>query len=419
MIKRKEVDKAPKHIQQSSSEIQLLYRIEKFMETVLDLDALLSYIMQETTLATNAESCSLALYDEKTKELCFYVAHGSEKNERDFERKLKELRLPMDTGVIGWCATHRSPVNIPDAYIDPRFDNSTDRKTGFTTKTILAVPIVRHDRLIGVVEAVNKHGTEPFSGHDQQVLEVLAAQAGLAIENAQLVEQNLKQARFSALGQAIAGAAHCIKNILNGIDGGSYILDLGVRDDNKKNVKRGWEILSRNTGYMKDLVLDMLSYAKPQKPQLELSDANEICRDVADLMRVRCEERNVVLVLDLEAEVTPVMIDSKGIYRCILNLVTNALDACDGNMGCIAVTSRMDAERGLARIEVADTGIGISNDDRKRMFSVFFSTKGSKGNGLGLSVTQKTIEEHGGTIRFESQKGKGTTFFIEIPISPE
>lgn len=389
------------------------------METVSDLDALLSLIMQETTLATGAESCSLALYDEKTKELCFFVARGSKENERDFERKLRELRLPMDTGVIGWCATHRSPVNIPDAYVDPRFDKSTDRKTGFVTNTILAVPMVRHDRLIGVVEAVNKRGDEPFSGHDQQVLEVLAAHAGLAIENAQLIEQNLRQARFFALGQAMAGAAHCIKNILNGIDGGSYIMDIGVRDDNKESIKRGWEILSRNTGYMKDLVLDMLSYAKPQKPHLARCDVNEICRDVANLMRAKCEERNVVLVLDLEAEMAEAMIDSKGIYRCILNLVTNALDACDGNMGCIAITTRLDMERRISRIEVADTGVGIDDEDQKKMFHVFFTTKGSKGNGLGLPVTQKTIEEHNGTIRFESKRGKGTTFFIEIPVEPE
>jgi signal transduction histidine kinase len=163
----------------------------------------------------------------------------------------------------------------------------------------------------------------------------------------------------------------------------------------------------------------MLSFARPQNTQLECGDLNEVCRDVAELMQARFDERNVVLVLDLNADLPPVMIDSKGIYRCILNLVTNALDACDGNMGCIAVTTRLDEERGMTQIEVADTGIGIDVEDQEKVFSVFFSTKGSKGNGLGLAVTQKTIEEHGGTIRFESKKGKGTTFFIDIPIVQE
>ena len=248
------------------SEIQPLYRIEKFMASMTDLDELLTVIIREATLATDSESCSLALYEEDTKELSFCIARGKDE-EREFERELTKIRMPMGKGILGVCAEKREAINIKDAYRDSRFDHETDKKTGFRTRSILAVPMVRRRSLVGVVEAVNKRDEGGFTEHDEQVLTVLAAQAALVIENARLYEENLRQARLSALGQGIAGAAHCIKNILNGVAGGEYILKVGVKREDMEKVEKGWSILSRNTGIMRDLVLDMLSYSRPREPE--------------------------------------------------------------------------------------------------------------------------------------------------------
>ena len=263
----------------SCSDLDHLIRIEKFMASMTDLNSLLTVIMRETTLATDAESCSLALYDKAADRLQFCVARG-ETREREFERKLALIRMPMGVGVLGWCAANRIVANIKDAYEDPRFNKGADAQTGFRTRSILAVPMVRNGDLIGVDEAVNKRAEGGFLEHDEQVLAVLAAQAALVIENARLVEENLRQARFSAIGQAMAGAAHCIKNILAGIDGGGYVVDVGLRKKDVEQAAKGWEILRRNAAIMKALVLDMLSYARPQKPDMEPVDMNSLCREI-------------------------------------------------------------------------------------------------------------------------------------------
>jgi signal transduction histidine kinase len=386
------------------------------MARITDLNSLLTVIMRETTLATDSESCSVALYDKATDRLQFCVARG-EAQEREFERKLALIRMPMGEGVLGWCAANRLVANIKDAYADPRFNKGADAQTGFRTRSILAVPMVRNDDLIGVVEAVNKRAEGGFSDHDEQVLAVLAAQAALVIENARLVEENVRQARFSAIGQAMAGAAHCIKNILTGIEGGGYVVDVGLRKKDVEQAAKGWEILRRNAAIMKELVLDMLSYARPQKPDMQPVDMNSLCREVATFVAQNARRTNVRMKLSLERDTGPVMADPQAIYRCVLNLVQNAVEACDKDDSLVTVSTRIARFERRLRIMVSDTGCGIAPENREKLFRVFFSTKGVKGTGLGLAVTEKIVSEHGGRMRVESEIGKGSLFVIELPLA--
>ena len=399
----------------SESGIEYLYRIEKFMGSLSDMDRLLEVIISEARTATDAESCSLALYDENSDELYFYTAMGEE-GEGEVERKLKCIRVEMGLGIMGWTAINMKPTNIADVYNDPRFYKEVDDQTGFATRSVLAVPMIRRRKLIGVVEAVNKRDQDRFSEHDEKVLTVLAAQAALVIENARLYEENLRQARLSALGQGIAGSAHCIKNILNGIDGGAYILELGIRRENMEGATKGWDIMKRNTHIMKDLVLDMLSYSRPQELECEPTDVNKICSDVVELMSEIARQKNVDILLELQPDIQPAILDPKSIYRCVLNLVSNAVDACDKPKGAVKITTCILTKDDLG-ILISDNGCGISEENLKNIFRIFFSTKGSKGTGLGLAVTQKIISEHGGDITAESEVGIGTKFAITLPAS--
>jgi signal transduction histidine kinase len=401
------------------SHLESLSRLERFLGSLDDLPSLLHAIIGEAARAVNAESSSLALYDESRNELSFHVAAG-QGEEREFERKLKTFKLPMGKGVIGYCAERQELVNIPDAYQDSRFNPAVDRETGFVTRTILAVPMTRHDKLIGVVEAVNRRDHQAFTENDEKVLAFLATQAALVIENARLYQENLAQARLSALGQGIAGAAHCIKNILNGIDGGSFILESGLKRENLAGVGKGWTILKRNTGIMRGLVMDMLTYSRDRKPELSATDPNDVCREVADLMAEKAREQGVALEVQLQGDIGELQLDRKGIYRCVLNLVSNAIDACgkSGN-GQVTLSSRLlDESATELEIAIADNGCGISAENLKNLFRAFFSTKGSKGTGLGLSVTRKIVQEHGGDVTVESTEGVGTTFRIILPFSP-
>jgi signal transduction histidine kinase len=393
-------------------DIEHLYRIEKFMESITDFDRLLEAIIRESANALAAESASLALYDEDTDELYFYVVRGKP-SERDFELQLKSVRIKKGEGVAGRCAAMQMPVIIQDAYNDPRFDPSADRKTGFKTRNLIAVPMIYRGKLVGVVEAVNKTGADGFDRLDEKVLSVLASQAALVIENARLVQENLRQARAAAMGEGIAGAAHCIKNILAGVGSGEYVMQTGLKKGDLSKVEKGWEVLKRNTDLMRDLVLDMLNVAKPREPETEPTDVNSVCSAVADLMGPRATERGVAIELALAEEIGERTLDPKGIYRCVLNLVGNAVDACSEPNGRVKI-STADDRQGLA-VSVSDNGCGISPENQEKLFEAFFSTKGSKGTGLGLAVTHKIIEEHGGTIAVQSEEGKGTTFTMRFP----
>lgn len=398
-----------------TSEIEHLYRVEKFMESISDINRLMEAIMHESALALNSESSSLALYDEKEDELHFFAARGEEE-ERDFEKSLMSVRMKMGSGVIGWCAQNKEPIVINNAYDNPLFDQSTDKKTGFVTRSILAVPMLHREKLIGVVEAVNKRESDGFTDHDLKILSVLAAQAALVIENARLYEESIRQARLTAIGQGIAGAAHCIKNILHGISGGAYVLEVGIRSEKIDKVERGWDVLKRNTQIMQDLVLDMLTYSREREPELEPSDINKICNDIAGLLNEKAQEGNIDISSDLQSDIGEVTFDPKGIYRCILNLASNALDACDKSEGAVVITTKHVETDDSLEISVSDNGCGISEEDKENLFKVFFSTKGTKGTGLGLAVTEKIISEHGGEIRVDSEVGTGTTFTIKLPV---
>ena len=281
---------------------------------------------------------------------------------------------------------------------------------------ILAVPMIRRNKLIGVVEAVNKQDRDGFTKNDQKVLSVLAAQAALVIENAKLYHENLHQARLTAIGQGIAGAAHCIKNILGGISGGGYILEAGLRREEIEKVKKGWDVMKRNNQIMKDLVLDMLTYSRPREPEYEPSDINKICTDIADLLRGGAKEKDVDISLDLQSDIGGIDFDYRGIYRCVLNLVSNAVDACDKPAGLVVITTKKMDAQGLLEITITDNGCGISKEDMENLFKVFYSTKGSKGTGLGLAVTEKIVTEHEGNISVRSEPGAGTAFTITLPM---
>lgn len=394
-------------------QIEHLYRIEKFLETISDLDRLLEAIIRESASALNAESSSLALYDADNNELYFFVVRGSSE-ERAFEHTLKSVRLKMGTGIAGWCAARREPVIIPRAYDDPRFDATSDQKTGFTTRNIIAIPMIHKEKLVGVVEAVNSRRAEGFNRDDEKILSVLAAQAALVIENARLYRENIRQAKIAAMGQGIAGAAHCIKNILAGIGSGEFVVETGLKHGKMEKVQQGWDVLKRNTKIMKELVLDMLAYSKEREPEKEPSDINGICTDIADLMREKAAENSVSIRTRLSDDIGKIHLDPKGIYRCLLNLVSNAVDACDKDAGEVTIATDL-VDSGRLTVSVKDNGCGISAPDLEKLFTVFFSTKGSKGTGLGLSVTQKIVEEHGGAIDVTSEVGAGTTFTVRLP----
>ncbi len=225
--------------------------------------------------------------------------------------------------------------------------------------------------------------------------------------------------RLAAVGQTVAGMAHCIKNILHGFKGGSYLMDVGLGRDNTEKMRSGWEMIQRNITRTSDLVMDLLSYSKEREPEYEPCHPNEIADDVCELLDGVARDHDVTMVKQFSDQIVPVVMDPRTVHRCLMNLVTNAIDACifdpdvDKDHQVAVATEREDT--GTIRFDVTDNGCGMSEEVRAKLFSSFFSTKGVKGTGLGLLVTAKLVEEHKGTIDVTSTEGEGTTFSVRFP----
>jgi signal transduction histidine kinase len=224
---------------------------------------------------------------------------------------------------------------------------------------------------------------------------------------------------MAAIGQAVAGLAHYIKNILNGLKGGAYVINSAMKKNNIDLVANGWRIVEKNIDQIAHIVLDMLVYSKEREPEYQIVDPNELVTDVLELMKERAQVSGVTLVPHLKPGLKEVSMDRTAIHRCLLNLVSNAIDASalEGIMsGKGTVTITTDRPKGWAvKFEVKDNGIGMDEKIQKKLYTGFFSTKGSKGTGLGLPVTQKIVQEHKGELQFKTKVGKGTTFSLLLP----
>ena len=239
-----------------------------------------------------------------------------------------------------------------------------------------------------------------------------------------LLEKELVSAeRLAAIGQTVAGMAHGIKNILHGLKGGSYIVNIGINEGQTEKLKTGWQMVQRNIDRTSDLVQDLLSYSKEREPEFRPCFPNEIADDVCELMKEVAGENDVAIVKKFSESIGEEAMDSRTIHRCLLNLVSNAIDACryDDSITkthCVTVSSALESDN-FIRFDVSDNGSGMTEEVKEKIFGSFFSTKGSQGTGLGLLVSRKLIEEHGGTIDVTSQLGEGTTFTVRLPIKPE
>ncbi|OQY51859.1 MAG: hypothetical protein B6245_24155 [Desulfobacteraceae bacterium 4572_88] len=235
-----------------------------------------------------------------------------------------------------------------------------------------------------------------------------------------LERELLKSERLAAIGQTVAGMAHCIKNILHGFKGGSYLVDIGLDRNDTNRLKTGWQMIQRNIGRTSDLVLDLLSYSKERPPEYEPCLPNDVADDVCELLKENANEHDIEIIRAFSPDVGEVSMDPRTVYRCLLNLVSNAIDACMFDEDaldkehCVCVRTIREEQK-FIRFEVEDNGAGMSDEVRAKIFTSFFSTKGGQGTGLGLLVTMKLVDEHGGTIGVTSSLGKGTTFTIRFP----
>jgi len=229
----------------------------------------------------------------------------------------------------------------------------------------------------------------------------------------------LEAERLAAVGQTVAGLAHAIKNITSGLTGGMYVLEKGIDLENRTYLDQGWQMIKGNVQKIKGMAGDLLNYAKERDPEYQLCDPNLPVREVYDLMLSRGAEAGVTLKIDLAQGLSQAWFDREGIHRVLLNLVTNSIDACTdiscASRTCEVLLRTLKPQGWAVEYQVTDNGCGMDEETRKKIFQIFFSTKGSRGTGLGLMIAKKIVDEHDGIIDLSSEKGSGTVFRVRLP----
>jgi signal transduction histidine kinase len=225
------------------------------------------------------------------------------------------------------------------------------------------------------------------------------------------------QSKLESIGILISSISHGLKGLLSSLDGGFYLVNTGLEKNNQDRVKKGWEIAQRNVERIRSMVLDILYYAKDREPDWEPISVSNMINEVHSVMLPKAEKLNVKLELKDDRENQTFEADHKAVRSMLINLVENSLDACrvdngkDSHEVIISVKNHADQ----VEFEIADNGIGMDRETREKAFSLFFSSKGTEGTGLGLFIANKIAQEHGGSIVLESEVNEGTRFHVKLP----
>lgn len=232
----------------------------------------------------------------------------------------------------------------------------------------------------------------------------------------QLEKEKLDAERLAAVGQTVAGLAHGVKNLITGLEGGMYMLTSGLKNGKADRLAQGLDMLTRNVERIALFVKEFLSFSKGRQIRVKPGDPAAVASEVVEMYATRARELGISLTHEADAGVKPANLDYEGMHECLTNLVGNAIDACRmSDKPQCGVTVKTFEQDGAIVYEVTDDGTGMDYEVKKKVFTNFFTTKGSGGTGLGLLMTKKIITEHGGRVELESEPGQGTTFRIILP----
>jgi PAS domain S-box-containing protein len=268
-------------------------------------------------------------------------------------------------------------------------------------------------------EVVTSHDGRPINVlvHTTPIVGASGAITQVMEMSADITAIRQLQTQLSSIGLLISSISHGIKGLLNGLNGGVYLVNKGLAAEDHTRVAKGWDIVQRNLARIRSMVLDILYYAKDREPDwTTLSAAAALC-DVGEQMQEKGREQGVDVTIEADPQAGAFEGDEKAIRALLVNLAENSLDACrlDKKKPLHRVTLRAAGDGTHVRFDVEDNGIGMDRETREKAFSLFFSSKGSEGTGLGLFIANKIAAAHGGSIQIVSALDEGTRFTVVIP----
>ncbi len=403
-----------------------------------DLDEVLDRVLNLVFDWVEADRGCIMLRDSESGEL-----HPAARCDRaGSDHLLRDHQIAISRTILEYVIERKEGVRTSNASSDSRFDAAASIVQA-GVREALCVPLQGRFGVVGAMyvdtytepgELMSAGDHERFNDDHLRLITAIGHQAALAIEDTFYYSALVQNERLAAMGQTIATLSHHVKNILQGIRGGSYLIESGLDRNDTNAVRRGWRIVDRNQERISNLVMDMLTFSKERVPRRVEADLNETVADVVELMTSLASQQNVQLGCQLDDSIPPALFDPEGIHRAVLNLVTNAIDAASGSFDLegdfetptnmqvaesppakVFVQTRFDVRTGWM-IDVVDNGPGVADEDRDKIFSLFESSKGMRGTGLGLPVCAKIIREHGGDIQYvDPGLQRGACFRLRLP----
>jgi signal transduction histidine kinase/pSer/pThr/pTyr-binding forkhead associated (FHA) protein len=399
--------------------LAIMYEASQAVSHILDLNQLLDRILELIFRSIAADHGCVMLCHPETGEF-------EPKALRLRDGGTPEEKLSVSRTIMDHVLREKQGVLVSDATRDERF-NTGQSIVRFGIREVICVPMKGRHETLGVLYldthstardvVAHNNPTGKFTEDHLLLAITIAHLAALAVEETRYHHAMVQAERLAAVGQTIAHLSHSIKNILQGLQSGREIVNMGLADKDEELLNRGWKIVEKNQGRIHDLVMDMLSYSKERDPVVEPMELNDLVADVVELMQGRAKELRAKLETNVEENIPVVQVDPEGLHRALLNIVSNALDAVEERKNPrVVVGTRLDPEPGWVRLLVRDNGTGILPEKLADIFKPFVSTKGARGTGLGLAVSRKILREHGGDILVQSEQGKGSLFTLRLPL---
>lgn len=385
-----------------AAQLQRLLEIGRTLSSTLELKPLLRQVLDVATELTDTEGASILLVDEQTGELHFAAATGQ-------VHIGDNMVVPLEGSIAGWIVRHGKPLNLADVQADERHYQGIDTATQSITRSLLGVPLLTRDKVIGALEVINKHEGVSYTEQDLTLLQSLASQAAIAIENARLFQQS----------DLIAEIMHELKTPMMAITASTDLLMYEqIKGEQRQELVR---TIQQEVRRLARMTQDYLDLARIESGRLNLEhdlvDLVGVIHEVMHIQRPQATNRRLTLQYEGEANAPVILGDADRLKQVLLNLVSNAIKY---NREGGKITIRLDCLNGDVRLSVQDTGEGIAPEHVERLFQRFYRVPGSEskseGSGLGLSIAQRIVEAHGGRITVESTLGQGTTFYCWFPV---
>jgi two-component system NtrC family sensor kinase len=425
-----------------TKQLAALNRAGQAVVSTLDLQTVLQQMIDEIQILFEAEGASVLLYDESHNDLVFAAVANT-----DSERLLN-TRLPLDAGIVGWTVREREPLLINDVRTDARFYHHIDNITGMTTQSLLTVPLIVKEQVIGAVEVINKiEGA--FEPSDLEMLQSLGSSAAIAIENARLYEAERKQFRrlqesqaqlvqvekVAALGRLVASITHEVSNPLQSVQGFLSLLqeELESNEQRPDKIETYLQIAVDEIDRVASIVRRMRDFYRPTRPRdgdamedfyrpdsFQAVDLHETLESILQLVGKKLQYNQVTVEQNFAHDLPIIQGNPHHLKQVFLNLALNAIDAMGIQGGALRVSTsltQLDGQQSVPAIKIdfSDTGSGMSPEVLSRLFEPLFTTK-EQGTGFGLFTSFKIIEAHHGQITATSQEHVGTTFTILLPV---